>query len=177
MSASGARRSRLASFGQIHMRVAGTLNPHGLSLASSGDFLTRIPRPCIPVQPKSGSFGASSSPSFVFQTAYCRLPPEPAQIAIGFVWSISRGVSWRFFDDFVGPKRETDGNYSPCAHREPIVSRAVCAVFGWMREIRKPIESMGAPKCLSQQRMEVFPKFNFGMVLFRLTPLSNWRLD
>jgi hypothetical protein len=66
--------SKLGSFGQIHMRVAGTLNPHKFPLASFGDFLARILKPYIPVQLKSGSFGASDSPSFVFQTAYCLLP-------------------------------------------------------------------------------------------------------
>jgi hypothetical protein len=70
----------------------------------------------------------------------------------------------------VPPKRDKDGDLSPCAHREPIVSRAVCAVFGWMREIQKLIVWIGAPKCLAQQGIEVFPKFNFGVVLFGLTP-------
>ena len=39
-----------------------------------------------------------------------------------------------------------------------------------MREIRKLIEWMGAPKCLAQQGIEIFPKFYFGVVLFGLTP-------
>jgi hypothetical protein len=37
-----------------------------------------------------------------------------------------------------------------------------------MREIRKLIERMCAPKYLAQKGIEVFPKFNFGVVLFGL---------
>jgi hypothetical protein len=39
-----------------------------------------------------------------------------------------------------------------------------------MREIRRLIEWMGAPKCLALQGIEIFPKINFGVVLFGLTP-------
>jgi hypothetical protein len=39
-----------------------------------------------------------------------------------------------------------------------------------MREIRRLIEQMCAPKCQAQQGIEIFPKFNFGVVLFGRTP-------
>jgi hypothetical protein len=39
-----------------------------------------------------------------------------------------------------------------------------------MRTIRKLIEWTGAPKCLAQRGIEIFPEFNFGIVLSGLTP-------